>query len=60
MVAPYSIRTDPNVWTAYDITTGMPAKVNGGFQIGLSLYDADDLAELLNRLHTQQLAATSH
>jgi hypothetical protein len=60
MAAPYSIRADPNGWTVYDITTDMPAKVNGGFQIGLSLDDADDLADLLNRLHTQQLAATSH
>jgi hypothetical protein len=46
--------------TVYDVTTDMPAMVEGLLQISLSLEDADDVADLLNHLHTQQLAATSH
>jgi hypothetical protein len=44
----------------YDTVTGSPAAVNGATQIGLSLEDADDLADLLNRLHNEQSAAAAH
>jgi len=60
MTARYDIRPDPNGWTVYDTATDFPAEVNGFVQIGLSLDDADDLADLLNRLHTEQLASTPH
>jgi hypothetical protein len=60
MAAPYDIRHDPNGWTVYDLTTGLPAEINGMVQVGLSLEDADDLADLLNRLRAEQLAAPSH
>ncbi len=60
MAARYHIRTGPNGWTVYDTATRLPAEVNGIIQIGLSLEDADDLADLLNRLHAEQLAAVAH
>ena len=60
MDAPYDIRPDSNGWSVYDIATGAPATVDGFLQCGLTLEDADDLADLLNRLHTEQLAASSH
>ena len=34
----------------YDTITDLPAEVNGYIQVGLSTDDADDLADLLNRL----------
>jgi hypothetical protein len=60
MRARYDIRPDPDGWTVYDAVTGLPAAVNDVTQIGLSLEDADDLADLLNRLHTEQSAAGAH
>jgi hypothetical protein len=44
----------------YDTVTGLSAVVNDVTQIGLSLEDADDLADLLNRLHTERSAASAH
>lgn len=60
MAARYDIKPDPNGWTVYDTTTDVPAKVNGCIQVGLSTDDADDLADLLNRLHVEQTVAVSH
>jgi len=60
MRARYDIRPDPDGWTVYDTVTGMPAAVNDATQIGLSLEDADDLADLLNRLHAEQSTAAAH
>jgi hypothetical protein len=53
----YEIRPDTSgCWTLYDATTGLPATVNGTILHGLCLEDADDLVDLLNRLHVEQLA----
>ncbi len=60
MAARYDIQTGRNGWTVYDMTTGLPAEVNGMLQIGLSMQDADDLADLLNRLHAEQSVVASH
>ena len=60
MAARYDIKPDGNGWTVYDTTTRLAAEVNGFIQIGLSVEDADDLADLLNRLHVEQLAAAVH
>ena len=60
MTARYDIRPAPEGWTVYDATTGLPAAVNDVSQVRLSLEDADDLADLLNRLHTERLATVSH
>lgn len=60
MMARYDIRPAPEGWTVYDTATSLPAAVNDLPQVGLSLEDADDLADLLNRLHIEQLAYASH
>jgi hypothetical protein len=60
MVARYDIQPDPNGWSVYDTATRSPTEINGMVQISLSLADADDLADLLNRLHAEQLAAALH
>ncbi len=60
MAARYDIQTGRNGWTVYDTTTGFPAEVNGMLQIGLSMQDADDLADLPNRLHAEQSVVASH
>jgi hypothetical protein len=51
----YDIKTHEDVgmgWAVYDVWTGLTAFVNDCPQIGLSFEDADDLADLLNHLHT--------
>ena len=60
MATRYDIKPDPNGWTVYDTTTDLPAEVNGYIQVGLSTDDADDLADLLNRLDIEQSAVVSH
>jgi hypothetical protein len=60
MAARYDIKPEGDSWTVYDTTTGLSAEVNDVVQVGLSLADADDLADLLNRLHAQQSAKGSH
>ena len=60
MAIRYDIKPDPNGWTVYDTTTGMPAEAYGCIQVGLSTDDADDLADLLNWLDIEQSAAVSH
>ena len=52
MSARYDVRHDlAGVgWTVYDVSTGEPAEWNGVQQVGLGLADADDLADLLNRM----------
>jgi hypothetical protein len=56
----YEIRPEDSGWTVYDSTTGLAAAVNGTMLRGLCLEDADDLVDLLDRLHIEQLATTSH
>jgi hypothetical protein len=60
MAVRYDMRPESDGWTVYDIVTGLPASVNSVSLTRLPLEDADDLADLLNGLHTQQLAVTSH
>jgi hypothetical protein len=57
MTARYDIRSETTGWTVYDIRTGLPAMVNDVPQTGLPLEDADDLADLLNRLQSEQVQA---
>ena len=60
MAARDDIKPDGNGWTVYDTTTRLAAEVNGFIKIGLSVEAADDLADLLNRLHVEQSAAAVH
>jgi len=41
---------DGTLWTVYDVETGNPAMNNGVPCSGLSLADADDLADAMNYL----------
>jgi len=65
MTARYDIRTDPIGWTVHDAVSGAPATVKGKILAGLSLEDADDLADLLSKrdaglakLHRQAIATS--
>ncbi|WP_246230573.1 hypothetical protein [Bradyrhizobium cytisi] len=49
-----------NGWTVYDIRTGSAALINDVVQNGLPLEDADDLADLLNHLQSEQAYVSSH
>ena len=60
MTARYDIRSESNGWTVYDIRTGSPAMVNDVPQISLPLEDADDLADLLNHLQSEQVLVSTH
>jgi hypothetical protein len=60
MAALYNIKSYGDRWMVVDTSTGLPASVNGVRQTGLPMEDADDLADLLNLLRAEELAATSH
>ena len=60
MAARYDIKPEDGGWTVYDTTTGLPTAVNDVVQVGLSLEDADDLADLLNHLQLEQARAGTH
>jgi hypothetical protein len=60
MTARYDIRSETNGWTVFDIRTGSPAIVNHVPQTGLPLEDADDLADLLNHLQSEQALVSTH
>jgi hypothetical protein len=62
MSARYDITNEMSTtgWSVYDTWTNMPAEVNGHAQIGLALEDADDLADLLNRLYSETVAQRHH
>ena len=47
-------------WVVVDTTTGLTAVVNGAPQIGLTLDDADDLTDLLNRLDAEAKQASKN
>jgi hypothetical protein len=44
----------------FGAVTGSPASLNGVWQTGLSLEDADDLADLLSRLDRERELAQTH
>jgi hypothetical protein len=52
--------TGAEAWVVLDSTTGFPAVVKGVPQIGLSVDDADDLTDLLNRLDAEAQLATKN
>ncbi|WP_244447968.1 hypothetical protein [Neorhizobium vignae] len=41
-------------WTVYDVSTGLPAVVNGTTLDALGMEEADDLADLLNAQYTRR------
>src|SRR3977135_3504191 len=58
LINPHRRKTTQNTLLRLSLTHsrrgGLPAEVNGMLQIGLSMEDADDLADLLNRIHAEQ------
>jgi hypothetical protein len=59
-IARYDIRSEFKGWTVYDTLTGSPAVINHVPQTSLTLEHADDLADLLNHLHSQRASASTH
>ncbi len=45
---------DGETWSVWDHTTGGPAEVSGSASTGLSGEDADDLADMLNRIESRR------
>jgi hypothetical protein len=60
MSARYDIRSEFRGWMVYDTLTDSPAVINHVPQTSLALEDADDLADLLNHLHSQQASSSTH
>jgi hypothetical protein len=54
---PYDFREENGMWTVYNCQSGSAAVLNGVPQAGLGLNEADDLAALLNRVKSQQVAS---
>ncbi|CDZ67966.1 hypothetical protein NFO65_26265 [Neorhizobium galegae] len=46
-------------WTVYDVSTGLPAVVNGTTLDALGMEEADDLVDLLNAQYTRR-GGTTH
>ena len=46
----YDLREDAHGWTVFDRFTGWPVVLAGTEQSGLDIQDADEVAELLDRL----------
>jgi hypothetical protein len=53
----YDFREEAGMWTVYNCQSGCPAVLNGVPQIGLALNEADDLADVLNRVAIQQVTS---
>jgi hypothetical protein len=49
-----------DAWVVVDTTTGFPAVLESVPQVGLTLDDADDLTDLLNRLDAEAKQATKN
>jgi hypothetical protein len=60
MASRYDIRSEFDGWTVCDTLAESPAMINDVPQTSLALEDADDLADLLNRLEADQSGATTH
>ena len=46
----YELRKTASGWTVWDTVTGTPAIVDGVWQVGLEIQNADDLTDSLNWL----------
>lgn len=56
----YELRKLDNGWAVWDTTTNAPAAVEGCWQVALTMEDADDLTDLLNRLDREASANAAH
>lgn len=53
----YEMRLIDSGWCVWDTTLNAPATVEDRWQTSLSMDDADDLTDLLNRLDREKQAA---
>jgi hypothetical protein len=60
MIARDDIRPEFKGWTVYGTVTGSPASINDALVTRLEFGDADDLADLLNNLQSQQSSTAAH
>jgi hypothetical protein len=60
MLVRFDIREDQHGWTIYDRLTNEPAVVDGYVSVGLPLYDADEIVDLLNTLDLLKRQAPAH
>jgi hypothetical protein len=60
MTERYDIRSERKGWTVYDTRTGSVVAINDFPQSGLQLEDADDMADLLNHLYSENACANTH
>lgn len=56
----YDLREDPEGWTVFDRFTGWPVVLDGALQSGLDIQDADELAEILDRVATLGIPLPPH
>jgi hypothetical protein len=56
----YEMRKLENGWAVWDTVTNAPAIVEGRWQTGLEMEDADDMVDLLNRLGLEKKSRTAH
>ncbi|MDB5634985.1 MAG: hypothetical protein JWR49_3840 [Tardiphaga sp.] len=56
----YEMRMLESGWSVWDAEANVVAIVEGHWQIGMSLDDADDLMNRLNRLDHEAKAAAQH
>lgn len=47
-------------WSVYDTWTNMPVEIDGYVQTEMPLEEADDLADLLNHLHSEKISQSRH
>jgi hypothetical protein len=60
MIVRFDIREDRHGWTIYDRLTNEPAVIDGYVSVGLTLKDADEIADLLNTLDLLKRRETVH
>lgn len=52
----FEMRKLHNGWAVWDTTTNTPAAVKGQWQTDMTLEDADDMTDLLNRVVASELS----
>ena len=56
----YELRKFENGWTVWDTEVKAPAIVEGRWQTGLVMEDADDMGDLLNNLDLKRKSRSAH
>lgn len=57
----YDMRKMPDgSWCVFDIFTGLAARVNDTYMVGLDIEEADDMVDLLNHLYAERFSSELH